>query len=233
MFERPHHQRIQRVLESLDSRLLTDHCCYFGGGTAIVLTRGEYRESLDLDFLISNLDAYRELRRLLGQRDGLAALFRSGSELFAQSREVRSDQYGIRTWLLVDDVQVKFEIVFEARINLEAPAASDAICDVATLTGLDMAASKLLANSDRWADDGVFGRDVIDLAMLEPTLGELRSALLKAETAYGDAIRRDLAKAVERMRSRHGWMERCMSKLKIELPKAYLWERMRRLRVDD
>ena len=31
-----------------------------------------------------------------------------------------------------------------------------------------MTASKLLANSDRWADDGVFSRDLIDLAMLQP-----------------------------------------------------------------
>jgi len=32
-----------------------------------------------------------------------------------------------------------------------------------------MATSKLLANSDRWADEGVFNRDVIDLAMMQPS----------------------------------------------------------------
>ena len=231
MFQRPHHQRIQSVLESLDHRLLKDHSCYFGGGTAIALSRGEYRESLDLDFLVSNLDAYRELRRLVGQPDGLSALFRSDSNQLAQSREVRSDQYGIRTWLAVGDVQIKFEIVFEARINIETPAVCNAICNVLTLTRLDMAATKLLANSDRWADKGVFGRDVIDLAMLDLSSAELQSALLKAEAAYGPAIRRDLAKAVDRMQTLHGWMERCMDKLKIELPKAYLWCQMRRLRI--
>ena len=42
------------------------------------------------------------------------------------------------------------------RISLDPPGPADSICGVATLTPLDMAASKLLANSDRWADDGTF-----------------------------------------------------------------------------
>lgn len=48
-----------------------------------------------------------------------------------------------------------------------------------------MATSKLLANSDRWGDDGVFSRDLIDLAMMRPSLGLLRQAVAKAEQAYG------------------------------------------------
>lgn len=94
-----------------------------------------------------------------------------------------------------------------------------------------MAATKLLANSDRWADDGVFSRDVIDLAMLEMSTAELEQACAKAEAPYGAAIRHDLAKAVEQMKSRHGWMDRCINRLEIRLPKAYLWERIRRLKV--
>ena len=42
------------------------------------------------------------------------------------------------------------------------------------LTILDMAACKLLANSDRWADDGVFSRVLTDLAMIQPKLSLLR-----------------------------------------------------------
>lgn len=48
-----------------------------------------------------------------------------------------------------------------------------------------MATSKLLANSERWGDDGVFSRDLIDLAMMRPSLGLLRQAVAKAEQAYG------------------------------------------------
>ncbi|MBM3349738.1 MAG: nucleotidyl transferase AbiEii/AbiGii toxin family protein, partial [Betaproteobacteria bacterium] len=31
------------------------HQCFFGGGTAITLRHGEYRESVDIDFLISDV----------------------------------------------------------------------------------------------------------------------------------------------------------------------------------
>ena len=48
MFERPHHQRIAQVLLTLDGSLLREHCCLFGGGTAIALCYGEYRESVDI-----------------------------------------------------------------------------------------------------------------------------------------------------------------------------------------
>jgi hypothetical protein len=43
---------------------------------------------------------------------------------------------------------------------------------LSTLAPVDLAAEKLLANADRWADDAVFSRDVIDLAMhrREPAL---------------------------------------------------------------
>lgn len=41
MFERPHHQRIQKVLQCFDNELLTRANCFFGGGTAIVLALGE------------------------------------------------------------------------------------------------------------------------------------------------------------------------------------------------
>ncbi len=70
---------------------------------------------------------------------------------------------------------------------------------MATLTLGDLICSKLLANSDRWNDDGVFNRDLIDLAHLPLTPGLWRRALAKAEDAYGDAIRIDLGKALERL----------------------------------
>jgi len=76
---------------------------------------------------------------------------------------------------------------------------------VATLTLGDLICSKLLANSDRWNDDGVFNRDLIDLAHLPLTPGLWRRALAKAEDACGDAIRIDLGKALERLQQREGF----------------------------
>lgn len=72
MFERPHHQRVAQVLASLDASLLAHSHCFFGGGTAIALRYGEYRESVDIDFLVSDIDGYRQLRQLLTRNQGSA-----------------------------------------------------------------------------------------------------------------------------------------------------------------
>ena len=69
------------------------------------------------------------------------------------------------------------------------------MCGVATLTPLDAAASKLLANSDRWRDDATLSRDLIDLAMMAPPKALLRQAIVKAQGAYGTSIEADLRKA--------------------------------------
>lgn len=75
---------------------------------------------------------------------------------------------------------------------------TDQIYGVSTLAVLDLGASKLLANADRQADDGVFSRDFIDLAKMNLTVAQLRAAVNKAEQAYGLSICRDLSKAIDR-----------------------------------
>lgn len=229
-FERPHHRRIARVLSALNGPLLKENNCLFAGGTVIALRYGEFRESVDLVFLVSDIVSYRNLRQLLTGAGGIAALVREGDEPLTQLREVRADQYGIRTVLQVDGQPIKFEIVLEGRIELASPTIEDQVCGVATLTPLDMVTSKLLANSDRWMDDGVFNRDVIDLAMMKPSLPLLRQSVEKAEGAYGTAIRQDLERAIQRMQDRRGWLERCMQAMGMTLPKALVWQKMRELR---
>jgi hypothetical protein len=94
-----------------------------------------------------------------------------------------------------------------------------------------MATSKLLANSDRWNDDGVFSRDIIDLAMMSPSITLLRTAVTKAEAAYGKGvICMDLEKALERLQNSNGWLERCIQAMAMELPKALVWQKLRALR---
>ncbi len=229
-FERPHHQRIAHVLSALNGTMLRQHGCLFGGGTCIALLCGEYRESVDIDFLVSDPAGYRELRQLLTNPSGLAAITHPHAMPLMALREIRADQYGIRTQVQMDGQAIKLEIVREARIALEPPGAPDAICGVSTLTRLDLATSKLLANSDRQADDGVFSRDVIDLAMLALPLPALRAALAKAEQAYGASVTRDLSKAIDRLQNRTGWLERCMQVMSMQLPKAVLWRKVRALR---
>lgn len=230
MFERPHHQRIGQLLESLDGPLLRERQCFLGGGTAIALRYGEYRESVDVDFLVSAKEQYRELRNAMTGIGGVRAIMRADAPVLEQIGELRADQYGIRTKLGVQGAAVKLEIVLEGRIVLETPSRHDVVCGVATLVPLDMAASKLLANSDRWLDDSVFNRDLIDLAMMRPALPLLRAAATKAAGAYGQAILRDLGRAIERMQSRAGWLERCMQAMAMSDPPALVWQRIRALR---
>ncbi|OQY20211.1 MAG: hypothetical protein B6I36_01720 [Desulfobacteraceae bacterium 4572_35.1] len=230
MFERIHHQRIAQLLLTLNGELLREHNCWFGGGTAIALRYGEYRESEDIDFLVSDINSYRQLRLLTTDSLGILPLFQANVGTISQIRDVRADQYGIRTMLLVADTQVKFEIVLEGRIKLQRPAGSDQICGITTLSPLDMATSKLLANSDRWSDASTFNRDLIDLAMMQPTTDLFHTALAKAELVYGDAIVKDITKAIEKFQCRADWLERCMLAMEIKVPKAVLWERIRNLR---
>ncbi len=229
MFERPLHKLIARVLGALNGNLLKEHCCLFGGGTAIALRFGEYRESVDIDFILSDVSHYRSLRQLLMGANGVNAILLPGQPSLSQMRDIRADQYGIRTILSVDGQPIKFEIILEARIELAAPTAKDAICGIATLTVMDMLASKLLANSDRWADDGVFSRDLIDIAMMQPRLPLLRQAIAKAEKAYGQSVRVDLDKAIHQILERQGWLERCMQAMSMTLPKALVWQQVRNL----
>ncbi len=232
MFEREHHRRVARVLEALDAQQLHAHRCLFGGGTALALRYGEYRESVDIDFLVSHREGYRALRQLMSGPAGIHALCRPGAEVITQAREVRADQYGVRTMLRVDDVEIKFEIVLEGRITLDAPGNGDLLCGVATLTPLDAATSKLLANADRWRDDAALSRDLIDLAMMVPTKALLREAIVKAEGAYGAAIETDLRKAVQDLRERPHRLDHCMRAMRMTaVPKALLWKRIKALEL--
>lgn len=223
-------KKIALVLHALNGPVLQAHHCLFGGGTAMALRYGEYRESVDIDFLVSDLGSYRSLRHALTGPQSMAAITHPDAQPLQQAREMRADQYGIRTTLRVQEQPIKFEIVLEGRITLDAPAPSDTLCGIATLTPLDMATSKLLANSDRCMDDGVFSRDLIDLAMMAVPLPLLRQAVAKAEQAYGPSILRDLDKAIRRMQERQTWLDRCIQAMAIDVPKALLWQKIRALR---
>jgi len=230
MFTRLHHQRIAKVLESLDADLLKQHNCLFAGGTAIALGYGEYRESVDIDFLVSDLASYRYLRNSVRQQ-GLQALIKSTNASQLQTSDIRSDQYGIRTRVFVKGKPIKFEIVLEGRIGLAKPGKKDSILGVASLTRLDMAASKLLANSDRGLDMGMHCRDVIDLAMLSLNKSEFAEATTKGEAAYGEAILKDLAKVIGMLGEANGLLERCMKAMDVSVPRALLWQNISKLKI--
>jgi len=191
MFERHHHQRIAKLLHCFNSELLEEAQCFFGGGTAIVLSLGEYRESVDVDFLCASKEGYRLLRNTVNQ-NGLGALLKIPVK---HVREVRTDFYGIRTFLEIDGKPIKVEIVNEGRIDIDG--ALHPTWGVPTLCREDMFSEKLLANTDRGVDKSTYSRDIIDLAMMmihwgaipAPAWAKVRAAYGKsADTAYHGAI---------------------------------------------
>ena len=91
-FKRQEHRVIVEALGLMDHAFLSANHCWFGGGTAIVLKLGEYRQSLDVDFLCSDADGYRELRSAAVEK-GLRAFF---PEPVESLRSFKIDQYGLR-----------------------------------------------------------------------------------------------------------------------------------------
>jgi hypothetical protein len=196
-FKRPEHEKIVGLLRTMDADFLLGCRCWFGGGTAIVLSHGEYRRSLDVDFLCSDQDGYRQIRNEIFDR-GLAAVFAGEVR---QLRDVRSDGYGVRTLLEHGGLAIKFEIVREARISLSG--ALDPDLGVPLLAMEDMFAEKLLANADRCFDRAVAWRDAIDLGRLVQVHGLIPPiAVEKAETAYGADIARKAAGILDHLRDK-------------------------------
>ena len=183
MFERPHHQKIAKLLRNMDGDLLARASCYFGGGTAITLELGEYRESVDIDFLCSDKEGYRVLRDAITPPT-LGSVLRSPLK---HVRDVRTQRDKISAVLEVDETPIRVEFVLEARISISG--ALDSRLGVPVLDHDDMYAEKLLANADRGLDRSQMSRDLIDLAMMIKAWGPIPAvALEKAEAAYGRAI---------------------------------------------
>jgi hypothetical protein len=228
-FMREHHQKIAHVLNSLNHEKLSNAHCYFGGGTAIALKYGEYRESVDIDFMVSDIHGYRQLRSDATDPGGLANIFSTLSQIDT-SQEVRADQYGIRSAVKVMGSSIRFEIVLEGRIKFDQPGDADKIHGVQCLNVADLIASKLLANSDRWGDASVFSRDLIDLVMMKFTTPEWQSGFAKSTRAYGESIHRDLIKACDAFLNKPIHVQGCLSRLKMNIPPTVLVDKVRDLK---
>lgn len=197
MAERPDNRRVVALLELVDADLFRAAGCWFGGGSAVSLRCGEFRVSRDVDFLCSSRDGYRLLRERV-HHHGARGLFRAPVTLV---REPRVDRYGIRVAVDVDGAPLKLEIVSEGRIDLDGT--DDPTLPVARLGDVDLVAEKLLANEDRLWDDATMGRDVVDLLVLEHTLGGLpEAAWAKARGAYGASVERAWSKGLQWLRER-------------------------------
>jgi hypothetical protein len=208
------HRQVLAILSRLDAAFLERARCFFGGGTRIVLELGEYRESRDIDFLCSDRDGYRTLREAAAARSlgGVA----TGKLKFA--RDVRADQYGIRTIVSANGARLKFEIVREARIDI----AGDRVAGIPVrcLTRRHCFAEKFLANADRGLDESTLSRDAVDLAhMIEGwSRQDADAGIALATAAYGNAISRSLESVIAKLREDRAYRNRCIEGLGIANP---------------
>lgn len=228
MFERDHHQRIAAILRSLDESMLLKNRCLFGGGTAIALASGEYRESVNIDLICSSVDGYRDIREQVNIQDQ-SWLFKQPVQIV---REPRVDRFGIRMMVGVDGVAIKIDILFAGQIDLDEPLSDDVIEGVWTLTKEDLVATKLMANADRYADDSVMSCDLIDLAMLSENGDLPEIGISKARRAYGESIDKAFTRGKELLLERDGHLVKCMSAMKMKMEPDVLLKRVQRLHLD-
>ena len=213
-YRRPRHRNVARILDALDPAvLLRTHCC-FGGGTRIALELNEYRESEDIDFICSDLSGYRALRATVENRS-FGILRKKLPAGLALLRDVRADQYGIRTVIGVDGEPVKFEIILEARIQVTAAHVKS--IPVPVLDRTSCFAEKWLANADRWNDTAVLSRDAFDLVFMLRAwdVDDAHAGAQLAAGAYGEVVRRAALAASALLLGDTKYRKRCAENLGI------------------
>lgn len=220
MYKHDHHNRIAGLLDRLDAGLFNDAGCFFGGGTAIVLLLGEYRESVDIDFIVSSRQGYAAIREAVA-RDGVAGLMPEPVPLHGT---IRTDRDKIQMWLNPDQQRpVKLEIVYEARIDV---AGEDSAWGIPMLSRVDMYAEKLLANADRWNDKSSGNRDALDLAMMLEHWGPVPAeAWQKAEAVYGSSVYEAFGNAVMRLGD-NGYLQECLDAMQFDADGSVLLARL-------
>jgi len=210
MFERLHHQRIAKILEAMNADLLTDMQCFFGGGTAISLQLQEYRESVDIDFLCSSDEGYKKLRIIVF--DDFDGLFKIPVK---RLRDVRIEKNKVSTLLEIDGASIKIELFKE--IDPQIKGTILPTLKVPTLSREDLYAQKLMANGDRGGDRHVLSRDIIDLAMMLQSWGDIPlSAWNRAYKNYGNQLSRAFHGAVGMILD-NDWLATCLSRMKMDM----------------
>ncbi len=210
-FKLDHHHKILTILNSLDDKVLKKGSAYFGGGTLLALDFDEYRWSKDIDFISPvSSSGYGYLRTVVFD-SGYKGLFRDLSKIKIGSGT--TNQYGIRMVVSVNDTLIKMEIIAEARFELDLPRYPE-WSPVACLSLSDCFTSKLLANSDRFTDESIESRDLIDLAVLRLQSIIPPEAVKKAEKAY--EVMRPLTRAIQRFQERPDYRRECFAGLKID-----------------
>ena len=209
------HNQILQILGAVNCDFFESCSILFGGGTMLALEYGEYRLSRDIDFLCPYGEPFSRLRRRTFEQ-GYAALFNLDKcTQFEFPQEMRTDRDGVRFAIAIDQTILKFEIVAEGRIVLASPA-KPAWSPVVCLSTIDRIVEKLLANGDRWPDQSVLSRDLIDLAILRHNMAFPQAAFDKAEAAYPTI--EPLKRSILSFQAKPDYRLRCYERLQLESP---------------
>jgi len=90
MFKLDHHQKVITILKALRSDFFIEISAYFGGGTLLTLSYGEYRWSEDIDFICPVGDGYRMLRSEIFDKN-YKAIFKDFSNIVVWGRTKLTD----------------------------------------------------------------------------------------------------------------------------------------------
>jgi hypothetical protein len=211
MYSRARHIAVDKVLAALNSEFLGRSNCFFGGGTRIVLELKEYRESADIALLCSDREGYRALRSTITD----ASLGKIAAQPLTLAREVRADQYGIRTIVRIGQELIKLEIVREGRVDLGGASVRN--IRLPCLDRESCFAEKILANDDRWIDESVLNRDIIDLAYMIEAWGPavFSDGIRLAHQAYGDTIFKSIRSAAQKLTDKRTYYRKCVEGLRV------------------
>ena len=158
---------------------------------------------------------YRHQEFLVSRQSRREVVTQLAKQGILLAREVRIDQYGIRTWLGSPNTQLKFEIIREARIDLSSRRLAG--IPVGCLDRPTSFAEKFLANADRGLDASTLSRDAIDLAFMMAgwSQADAVAGIRIARDAYGKDIDRKFVLVTQKLREDKRYRMKCIEGLAI------------------
>ena len=176
------HQVIESALRNFNADFFCVNNIMFGGGTRIALELGEFRESIDIDFLCANRASYRSVREQVTNLS-LGKLVKYD---FTYVREIRADRDAVRTIIKYGGITIKLEFIsFD---NYELTSCVD--FEKFPIPFLDRSScyyTKLLANADRKFIEPY--KDLFDILAMYKEWGSIpENAIVLAEKHYGKKV---------------------------------------------
>lgn len=189
-FKINHHIVIESALKKFNADFFFNNNILFGGGTRIALDLGEFRKSIDIDFLCPNKASYRAVRENV-TNVSLGCLVK---EDFDYVREISCTRDAVRAMFKFGGAILKLEFVCFDNYEI-SPEKNDSF-PVPYLDRESCFYTKLLANSDRCMAHPY--KDIVDiLAMCDQWGGIPKLSITKAESHYGVAVVRDLIRSLD------------------------------------